>query len=122
MIMMYETATTFVSGITVIFGLFGIFLFIKLFSIWKNLDKNLLKARVFLAEGFLINNIKIIFIVGILIALHNFIEFLGMAYPAFYSGQVSSRFPTRLFAVTWLLAAVILVDWLMYRWIGMGKK
>lgn len=54
MIMVYETATAFVSGVTVVFGIFGVLLFIKLISIWKNLDKNLLKARVFLAEGFLI--------------------------------------------------------------------
>jgi|GEM_PF-2036917 len=120
--MMYENTTIFISGITAIFGLFGVFLFFKLILIWKNLDKNLLKARVFLAEGFLIKNIMIIFIVGLLIALHNFIEFLGMAYPEFYYGQVSSRFPSRLFAVTGLLAAVLLVDWLMYRWIKITGK
>ena len=119
---MYENTTIFISGITAIFGLFGVFLFFKLILIWKNLDKNLLKARVFLAEGFLIKNIMIIFIVGFLIALHNFIEFLGMAYPTFYSERISSRFPSRLFAVAGLLAAVLLVDWLMYRWIKITGK
>jgi len=32
---MYENATTYVSGITVIFGIFGIFLFVKLLSSLK---------------------------------------------------------------------------------------
>ena len=114
---MYENATTFVSGITAVFGIFGIILFIKLFSSLKNVNPETLKARVFLSDNFVMNNVVIIFIVGLLIAIHNFIEYLGLGHPDFYYGSIASIFPARLFAVTELLVALLLVEWLMYRWI-----
>lgn len=119
---MYENVTIFVSGITVLLGIISALLFIKLLAAWKNINKNLLKARVFLVDGFVMKNIWVIFVVGLLIALHNFIEFLGMAYPEFYYEQISSRFPSRLFAVTELLAALFMVDWLMFQWINITRK
>jgi hypothetical protein len=76
-----------------------------------------LKARVFLAENFVMKNVVIILIVGILIAIHNFIEYLGLGHPEFYYGTLSANFPMRLFAVTELFIAILLVEWLMYQWI-----
>ena len=122
MIIMYENATIFVSGITVVLGIFGILLFIKLLAVWKNIDKNLIKARVFLADGFVMKNIFVIFIAGLLVALHNFIEFLGLAYPEFYYGTISANFPARLFAVSELLVAVLMIEWLMLQWLKITKK
>ncbi len=119
---MYENLTTFISGITVIFGIFGIFLFIKLFSTWKKTDPNVIKARVFLADKFVMKNIFVIFIVGMLIAIHNFVEYLGLAFPDFYYGYISAQYPSRLFAVTELLIALLLSEWLMYQWIRIAKK
>jgi hypothetical protein len=119
---MYENLTTFISGITVIFGILGIFLFIRLFSTWNKIDLNLIKARVFLADKFVMKNIFVIFIAGMLIAIHNFIEYLGLAFPDFYYGYISNHFPVRLFAVTELLIALFLIEWLMYEWIKIAKK
>ncbi|MFZ2410821.1 MAG: hypothetical protein WAW23_04545 [Candidatus Methanoperedens sp.] len=119
---MFEGLTTFVSGITAIFGILGIFLFFKLLSAWKNIDHDILKARVFLADKFLMKNIIVIFIVGLLIALHNFFEYLGLGHPDFYYGYLAVRYPVRLIAVTELLLALLMVEWLMYQWIKITKK
>jgi len=83
---------------------------------------NTLKAQVFLADKFVMNNVVIIFVVGILIALHNFIEYLGLAYPDYYYGTISANYPSRLFAVTELFVALLLVELLMYRWLKLIKK
>ncbi|MDF1533892.1 MAG: hypothetical protein P1P69_05250 [Methanosarcinaceae archaeon] len=118
---MYENTTSFISGITAVFGIFGVFFFIKLFVSLKNMNLDILKARVFLSNDFVINNVVIIFIVGLLIAIHNFIEYLGLGQPEFYYGTLAPIFPTRLFAVTELFVAILMVEWLMYRWIKIIK-
>ncbi len=118
---MYEDLTTFVSGITAVFGILGFFLFLKLLSVWKKIDPNIIKARVFLADKFVMKNIIVIFIVGMLITFHNFIEYLGLGQPEFYK-VISVKYPTRLVAVTELLIALLLIEWLMYQWIKITKK
>ena len=117
-----QNLTTFISGITVIFGIFGLFLFIKFLSVWKSTDPALIKARACRAERFVMKNILVIFIIGLLIAYHNLMEFLGLGYPEFYYNYLSVRYPTRLIAVTELLLALLLVEWLMYKWIVITRK
>ncbi|VVB86918.1 Uncharacterised protein [uncultured archaeon] len=117
-----QNVTIFVSGITVVFGIFGLFLFLKFLSVWKSTDPELIKARACRADRFVMKNIMVIFIVGLLIAYHNLMEFLGLAYPDFYFNYLSLRYPTRLIAVTELLMALLLVEWLMYKWINITKK
>jgi len=119
---MYEGLTTFISGITGIFGIFGIFLFIKFISVWKKTEPDVIKERVCRAERFLMKNILVIFLVGLLIAYHNFMEFLGLGYSEFYYGYLSVHYPTRLIAVTELLVALLLIEWLMYKWINITKR
>ncbi len=118
---MYEGLTSFVSGITAIIGILGFFLFLKLLSIWTKIDPNIIKARVFLADKFVMKNIIVIFAVGMLIALHNFIEYLGMGQPDLYYKYLASQYPMRLIAVAELLIALLLVEWLMYQWIKITK-
>jgi len=60
--------------------------------------------------------------IGLLIAYHNLMEFLGLAYPDFYFNYLSMHYPTRLIAVTELLIALLLVEWLMYKWIIITRK
>ena len=119
---MFESLTTFISGITGIFGVFGLFLFLKFLSVWKNTDPSQIKARVCRADRFVMKNILVIFIIGLLIVYHNFMEFLGLGYPEFYYGYLSARYPTRLIAVTELLVALLLIEWLMYKWIKITKE
>lgn len=117
-----QNLTIFVSGITVIFGIFGLFLFLKFLSVWKSTDPALIKARTCRADRFIMKNILVIFIVGLLIAYHNLMEFLGLAYQDFYYNYLSIHYPTRLIAVTELLIALLLVEWLMYKWIIITRK
>ncbi len=119
---MYEEITTFVSGITVIFGIFGLFLFFKFLSVWKSTDPGLIRARACRADRFVMKNILVIFTVGLLIVYHNFIEFLGLGYPDFFYGYLSVRYPVRLVAVAELFFALMLVEWLMYKWIKITKN
>jgi len=117
-----QNLTIFISGITVIFGIFGMFLFLKFLSVWKSTDPALIKARACRADMFVMKNIMVIFVIGLLIAYHNLMEFLGLAYPDFYFNYLSKHYPTRLIAVTELLLALLLVEWLMYKWINITKK
>ena len=118
---MYEGLTIFISGITGIVGLFGLFLFLRLISFWKNTDPTLIKIRACRADKFVMKNILVIFLVGLLIVYHNFMEFLGLAYSEFYYGYLAVRYPTRLIAVTELLLALLLIEWLMFKWINITK-
>jgi len=122
LILNFQNITIFISGITVIFGIFGLFLFLKFLSVWKSTDPALIRARACRADRFVMKNIMVIFIVGLLIAYHNLMEFLGLAYPDFYFNYLSKHYPTRLIAVTELLLALLLVEWLMYKWINITKK
>ncbi len=117
-----QNLTTFISGITVIFGILGLILFLKFLSVWKSTDPALIKARACRAERFVMKNIMVIFLIGLLIAYHNLMEFLGLGYPDFYYNYLSVRYPTRLIAVTELLVALLLVEWLMYKWINITRK
>ena len=117
-----QNITIFISGITVIFGIFGLFLFLKFLSVWKSTDPALIKARACRADRFVMKNIMVIFIIGMLIAYHNLMEFMGLAYTDFYYNYLSMHYPTRLIAVTELLIALLLVEWLMYKWIIITKK
>ncbi len=119
---MYESLTTFISGITVVIGFFGLYLFLKFLSVWKNTDHEIIKARISRSDKFLMKNILVIFIVGLLIVYHNFMEFLGLGYPDFYYGYLSVRYPTRLIAVTELLLALLITEWMMYQWIEITRK
>ncbi len=117
-----QNLTIFVSGITVIFGIFGMFLFLKFLSVWKSTDPDIIKARACRADRFVMKNILVIFIIGLLIAYHNLMEFLGLGYPDFYYNFLSMHYPTRIIAVTELLLALLLVEWLMYKWINITRK
>lgn len=86
------------------------------------MNHDFIKAGVFLAGKFVMNNIVVIFIIGLLIAFHNFLEYLGLGQPKFYFGYLSVHYPMRLIAVSELFVALLLVEWLMYQWIKITKK
>jgi hypothetical protein len=90
--------------------------------VWKKTDPVLIKERICRADRFLMKNILVIFIVGLLIVYHNFMEFLGLGYSNFYDNYLSVRYPTRLVAVTELLLALLLVEWLMFKWIDITTE
>lgn len=117
-----ENAIYLASVINVITGILAVFFLLKLLSIWKKVDTNYIKGRAFLADKFVINNIIVISIVGFLIAFHNFLEFLSLSRSGFISNYVYSFFPVELIAVTSLFGALVLTEWLMYKWIMIARK
>ncbi len=59
---------------SVITGFVGLFFVLKIWLVWKKVDMNVLKARVFLDQNFLIRNWVFIFITGALIVLRRILE------------------------------------------------
>lgn len=61
---------------SIILALIGFFLVVRIWMKWKNLDKNVLKARVFLDKMFLERNWLYVFLTGASISIHKAIELL----------------------------------------------
>lgn len=59
---------------SVIMGFIGFFFVLKIWLVWKKVDMNVLKARVFLDPNFLIRNWVFIFITGAFIVLRRILE------------------------------------------------
>jgi hypothetical protein len=54
----------------------GLFFVLKIWLVWKRVDRTVLKARVFLDEEFLVRNWIYIFIVGAFIVLRRILQLL----------------------------------------------
>jgi len=61
-------------GLSVILGFIGFFFVLKICFVWKRVDINVLKARVFLDPNFLIRNWIYIFITGAFIVVRRILE------------------------------------------------
>lgn len=61
-------------GCSVIMGFIGVFFVLKIWLVWKKVDMNVLKARVFLDQNFLIRNWLFIFIIGAFIVFRRILE------------------------------------------------
>ncbi|MDD5614917.1 MAG: hypothetical protein PHH85_01810 [Candidatus Methanoperedens sp.] len=59
---------------SVITGFVGFFFVLKIWLVWKKVDMNVLKARVFLDQNFLIRNWVFIFITGAFMVLRRIME------------------------------------------------
>ncbi|MDP3103374.1 MAG: hypothetical protein Q8M95_02060 [Candidatus Methanoperedens sp.] len=59
---------------SVILGFIGFFFVLKIWLVWKRVDTNVLKARVFLDPKFLIRNWVYIFIAGAFIVMRRILE------------------------------------------------
>jgi len=64
-----------VSG-SVAVAFIGLFFVLKIWLVWKRVDRTVLKARVFLDEEFLVRNWIYIFIVGAFIVLRRILQLL----------------------------------------------
>ncbi len=68
----------FLSTCSVIIGFIGLFFVLKIWLVWKRLDKNVLKARVFLDPNFLIRNWLFIFIAGAFIVIRRILHLFDL--------------------------------------------
>lgn len=63
-------------ALSVIIGFIGFFFVLKIFLVWRQVDMNVLKARVFLSKGFLVRNWIYIFLVGAIIVMQRLLALL----------------------------------------------
>jgi hypothetical protein len=63
---------------SVIIGFTGLFFVLKIWLVWKKVDKNVLKARVFLDPNFLVRNWLIIFIAGAFIVMRRILHLFDL--------------------------------------------
>lgn len=64
---------------SVIFAFAGLYFVLKIWLVWKRVDMNVLKARVFLDDRFLVRNWMYIFIAGAFIALIRVLQLLSLS-------------------------------------------
>jgi hypothetical protein len=63
---------------SVIIALIGLVFVIKIWMVWKQVNKNLLKARVFLNSNFLMKNWIFVFLAGAFIAMRRVMQLLEL--------------------------------------------
>ncbi len=64
---------------SVIVAFAGLYFVLKIWLVWKRVDMNVLKARVFLDDKFLVRNWTYIFIAGAFIALIRVLQLLNLS-------------------------------------------
>jgi hypothetical protein len=65
-------------ALSVIFGFIGFIFVLKIWLVWKKVDMNVLKARVFLDPNFLIRNWVFIFIAGAFIVMRRILSLFDL--------------------------------------------
>ncbi len=96
-------------GSSVLTALIGLFLVIKIFMVWNRVDRNVLKARVFLDNTFLVKNWIFVFLSGAFIVVRIFVELLELL------GFILISTSSILFDLSGL-AVIILLVLLAYYW------
>ncbi len=99
-------------GSSVLTALIGLFLVIKIFMVWNRVDRNVLKARVFLDDTFLVKNWIFVFLTGAFIVVRIFVELLELL------GFILIRTSSIIFDLAGL-AVIILLVLLAYYWYRM---
>lgn len=100
-------------GISLIVAVIGFYFIIKIWIIWKRVDRELLKARVFLNKDFLMKFWIQMFFVGALVTIRRIIEFLYVLFLREKSGDMTSLTLVYLFQLMGL-AVIILLALLAY--------
>ncbi|HLB71563.1 MAG: hypothetical protein OIN88_08780 [Candidatus Methanoperedens sp.] len=95
---------------SVIIAFIGLFFVIRIWMVWKLVDIQLLKARVFLDRGFLVKNWIYVFLIGAFIAVRRVVELLELS-----GYQVKGMGVTFLFNLLGLAVIFLLVR-LAYDW------
>lgn len=74
--MVYFSLNMIMTGGSVILALIGFYFVVRIWIKWRNIDMDILKARVFLNKKFLETNWKYVFLSGASLTAHQFIVFL----------------------------------------------
>jgi len=76
---MDNTINIILVALSVITGFVGFFFVFKIWLVWKHVDINVLKARVFLDPNFLIKNWVYIFITGAFIVIRRILQLIDLS-------------------------------------------
>ncbi len=91
---------------SVIVGFIGFFYVLRIWMVWKNVDMNVLKARVFLDPKFLIRNWVYIFITGAFIVVRRILELSELLYNNLLTHEMTIIFNLMGLAVVTLLVSL----------------
>ncbi len=97
-------------GASVIIALVGLFFVFKIWVVWKRVDKEVLKARVFLNRDFLEKNWIYVFLAGAFIAIRRVMQLLELL-----GFSVNIEWVTYLYDAMGIVVIVLLVM-LAYHW------
>lgn len=98
------------SGGSVLLGVLGLYLVIRIWMKWRHMDIDLIKARVFLNKDFLVKNWQYTFLTGASQASHHFLDFIvSLDY------LTSSSFVEQMASILEFMVLVFLVI-LAYEW------
>ncbi|HEY9205809.1 MAG TPA: hypothetical protein VIO58_07795 [Candidatus Methanoperedens sp.] len=95
---------------SVIIALAGLFFVFKIWTVWKRVDREVLKARVFLNHDFLEKNWIYLFLAGAFIAMRRVMQLLELL-----GFSVNSDWVTYLYDLMGIIVIVLLVM-LAYHW------
>ena len=95
---------------SVIIGFIGFFFVLKIWLVWKQVDKNVLKARVFLDPNFLVRNWVFIFIAGAFIVMRRILHLFDLLKLPELSSEMTIIFDIIGLAVVVLLV-ILAYDW-----------
>jgi hypothetical protein len=107
---MGNTMNIILVGLSVILGFMGLFFVLKIWFVWKRVDINLLKARVFLNPNFLIRNWIYIIITGAFIVVRRIFELFELIEKNIWTPEI-----TIFFNMMGLVVVALLVT-LAYYW------
>lgn len=97
-------------ALSVITGFIGFFFVLKIWLVWKRVDINVLKARVFLDPNFLIKNWMYIFVTGAFIVIRRVLQLFDLSGLPKLSSEM-----TIIFDLMGLMVVCLLVR-LAYYW------
>lgn len=108
---------------SVLIAFAGLFFVLKIWLVWGQVDRSVLKARVFLDDKFLVRNWTYIFTAGAFIVIRRIIELLGLLDHRFQSQGITALFDLIGLVVVALLV-LLAYDWykLVYSAIGHSKQ
>lgn len=98
-----------VSG-SVLISLIGLFFVLKIWLVWKNVDKTVLKARVFLDGSFLTKNWIFVFMAGAFIAIRRLMQLVELLE----SSPINT--PEKIISDLMGLVVIVLLVLLAYYW------
>lgn len=120
---MDRTINVILVSCSVIAAFAGLYFVLKIWLVWKQVDMNVLKARVFLDDRFLVRNWMYIFIAGAFIALPRVLQLLSIA--GVWTGGPGEAIISDLMGLAVVVLLVLLAShWykLVYSAIGSSHK